>query len=61
MTGTDFCVNKPHMSWSYLNHLVYCVSEILNTFLCMFYILYNRFFFCLSTITDGKVLNPNDT
>ena len=22
MTGTDFCVNKPHMSWSYLNHLV---------------------------------------
>ena len=23
MTGTDFCVNKPHMSRSYLNHLVY--------------------------------------
>ena len=23
MTGTDFCVNKPHMSQSYLNHLVY--------------------------------------
>ena len=22
MTGTDFCVNKPHMSRSYLNHLV---------------------------------------
>ena len=23
MTGNDLCVNKPHMSWSYLNHLVY--------------------------------------
>ena len=23
MTGTDFCVNKPHMSRSYLNHLVH--------------------------------------
>ena len=23
MTGTDFCVNNPHMSRSYLNHLVY--------------------------------------
>jgi hypothetical protein len=23
MTGTDLCVNKPHMSRSYLNHLVY--------------------------------------
>jgi len=22
MTGTDFCVNKPRMSRSYLNHLV---------------------------------------
>jgi hypothetical protein len=22
MTGTDLCVNKPHKSWSYLNHLV---------------------------------------
>jgi hypothetical protein len=22
MTGTDFCVNKPHLSWSYLNHLI---------------------------------------
>jgi len=22
MSGTDFCVNKPHMSRSYLNHLV---------------------------------------
>jgi hypothetical protein len=22
MTGTDFCVNKPHLSRSYLNHLV---------------------------------------
>jgi len=28
MTGTDFCVNKPHMSWSYLNHLVYCESSV---------------------------------
>jgi len=23
MTGTDVCVNKPHQSRSYLNHLVY--------------------------------------
>ena len=23
MTGTDLCVNKPHQSQSYLNHLVY--------------------------------------
>jgi hypothetical protein len=23
MTGTDLCVNKPHKSQSYLNHLVY--------------------------------------
>ena len=23
MTGTDLCVNKPHMSRSYLNHLVH--------------------------------------
>jgi len=23
MTGTDLCVNKPHLSRSYLNHLVY--------------------------------------
>jgi len=25
MTGTDFCVNKPHMSRSYLNHPVLMV------------------------------------
>jgi hypothetical protein len=23
MTGTDLCVNKPHLSRSYLNNLVY--------------------------------------
>jgi len=23
MTGTDLCVNKPHQSRSYLNHLVF--------------------------------------
>ena len=23
MTGTDFCVNKPHISRSYMNHLVH--------------------------------------
>ena len=23
MTGTDLCVNKPHKSRSYLNHLVF--------------------------------------
>jgi hypothetical protein len=32
MTGTDLCVNKPHKSRSYLNHLVYylsfCLMEI---------------------------------
>ena len=27
MTGTDLCVNKPHKSRSYLNHLV--VSKLL--------------------------------
>ena len=39
MTGTDLCLNKPHKSRSYLNHLahsnlltfeVYCFSEILR-------------------------------
>ena len=29
MTGTDLCVNKPHMSRSYLNHLV---IELLHYF-----------------------------
>ena len=28
MTGTDFCVNKPHMSRSYLNHLVHASSSL---------------------------------
>jgi len=27
MTGTDLCVNKPHMSRSYLNHLVFFMRE----------------------------------
>ena len=27
MTGTDLCVNKPHMSRSYLNHLVHIQVE----------------------------------
>jgi hypothetical protein len=26
MTGTDLCVNKPHKSRSYLNHLVLALS-----------------------------------
>jgi hypothetical protein len=26
MTGTDLCVNKPHKSRSYLNHLVHKAS-----------------------------------
>ena len=29
MTGTEFCVNKPHMSRSYLNHLVLLLPPIL--------------------------------
>ena len=28
MTGTDFCVNNPHMSRSYLNHLVYTYNIV---------------------------------
>ena len=33
MTGTDLCVNKPHKSRSYLNHLVQMqTSVILGTF-----------------------------
>jgi len=28
MTGTDLCVNKPHMSWSYLNHLVLWLCKV---------------------------------
>jgi hypothetical protein len=31
MTGTDLCVNKPHKSWSYLNHLVYQISSPART------------------------------
>jgi hypothetical protein len=27
MTGTDLCVNKPHLSQSYLNHLVFVTYE----------------------------------
>ena len=37
MTGTDFCVNKPHMSRSYLNHLVsmkQCMPSMWPTFIC---------------------------
>ena len=35
MTGTDFCVNKPHMSRSYLNHLVYNRERDINS--CLTY------------------------
>jgi hypothetical protein len=28
MTGTDLCVNKPHKSRSYLNHLVFSIDKI---------------------------------
>jgi len=31
MTGSDFCVNKPHMSRSYLNHLVFVKCNWVNT------------------------------
>ena len=30
MTGTDLCVNKPHMSRSYLNHLVNNIDNQLD-------------------------------
>jgi hypothetical protein len=29
MTGTDLCVNKPHKSRSYLNHLVYASAVLM--------------------------------
>ena len=31
MTGTDLCVNKPHLSRSYLNHLVQGGSNMTGT------------------------------
>jgi hypothetical protein len=34
MTGTDLCVNKPHKSWSYLNHLV---NETAHRFYMLLY------------------------
>jgi hypothetical protein len=30
VTGTDLCVNKPHKSRSYLNHLVYYVLTVME-------------------------------
>jgi len=30
MTGTDLCVNKPHMFRSYMNHLVVCNNSQLR-------------------------------
>jgi hypothetical protein len=30
MTGTDLCVNKPHKSWSYLNHLVFTICTCVD-------------------------------
>jgi len=38
MTGTDFCVNKPHMSRSYLKHLVLYNNVILDTFRELMYV-----------------------
>ena len=36
MTGTDLCVNKPHLSRSYLNHLVSITAkdptDLIDTF-----------------------------
>ena len=44
MTGTDLCVNKPHMSRSYLNHLVFCV--VLCILCCsMYFVLF--YVFCV--------------
>jgi hypothetical protein len=37
MTGTDLCVNKPHLSRSYLNHLVHPDSEV-HTHLLTWYV-----------------------
>ena len=40
MTGTDLCVNKPHMSQSYLNHLVF--QSVFSTFIGLDKIQYER-------------------
>jgi len=34
MTGTDLCVNKPHQSRSYLNHLVQTAVKMLKGVFC---------------------------
>jgi hypothetical protein len=34
MTGTDLCVNKPHKSWSYFNHLVLGTKPSVYTISC---------------------------
>jgi len=46
MTGTDFCVNKPHMSRSYLNHLVYEQYYFLPQ---------NNLYYVLCTVLNGKI------
>ena len=42
MTGTDLCVNKPHMSRSYLNHLVcmYVCCECVCVCVCVYVCIY---------------------
>jgi hypothetical protein len=36
MTGTDLCVNKPHKSRSYLNHLVHMYVRKYVHYTCMY-------------------------
>ena len=38
MTGTDLCVNKPHLSRSYLNHPVYRTAPLTSR-CCILYII----------------------
>ena len=37
MTGTDLCVNKPHKSRSYLNHLVFTYTVLRSLFISKFF------------------------
>jgi len=48
MTGTDLCVNKPHQSRSYLNHLVFIkkiqVLNVLNMVFTLHFFLFKMQF-----------------
>jgi len=59
MTGTDFCVNKPHMSRSYLNHLVFYYHEFYQKLTSKYILTEQRTLDAVETITDcGSTLVP---